>query len=272
MNGFTTLKNRCAVVETPLSTIIIESWWGQWQCKLTHLACSLGYNTYDQSALVSFSKICSSLGATHAGSDGICRTLLTKTVEVILPNITNALMERYKTHEKFRYRVGMEFYDFENNAQIVRQNLTQFLATNNPPEWDESPQENVNDDCDTPLDWKDFDALATWMAEEIGGNYIMDKKSYKNQPPQVPYHFYYRVPITLWHEERTLLAMFIRRVFWSFWKTGKKDGFNSQEILRDIAWKIGLKGYERGRDLSTICWAFAKKFSELIKSIEDGDF
>lgn len=122
-----------------------------------------------------------------------------------------------------------------------------------------------------PLVWSDFSAMATWMAEEIGGNYFMDKKSYKNPPPNAPYNFLYREPIPLCHEEVTILAIFIKRIFWEYWLTSKTRGFKPYEILRGITCKLGMDGYERGRTLYTACWQFTEKFPDLLKMIDGGD-
>lgn len=120
------------------------------------------------------------------------------------------------------------------------------------------------------LVWEDFGALAAWMAEEIGGSYYMDKKSYKKQPPSAPFRFLYRVPVYLYSEERTLFALFIRRIFWAYFKKGQTKGFDSQEMLRRLAWQLGLKGYENSRDLRTLCWQFADKFPGFINMVKGG--
>ena len=113
--------------------------------------------------------------------------------------------------------------------------------------------------------------MASWIVEETSSSYYMDKKSFKKQPPNAPFRFLYRVPIYLYHEERTLMALVIRRIFWAYFKKGQTTGFDSQEILRRLAWQLGMKGYEKSRDLSVLCWQFTKKFPDFIKTIEGGN-
>ena len=116
-----------------------------------------------------------------------------------------------------------------------------------------------------PLNWSDFKMMATWMAEEIAGNYIMDKKSYNNQPPAAHYEFLYRKPVTLFHEERTIFALFIERVFWKFLKTGATSGFDTRKILQDIVRQTGLTGgYEKDLMLNALCYSFADKFPSFV--------
>lgn len=121
-----------------------------------------------------------------------------------------------------------------------------------------------------PLTWSDFKMMSTWLAEEIAGNYIMDKKSYKRQPPDAPYIFQYRRPITLFREEKTIFAIFIRTLFFNFLKKGKTTGFDSKMLLRRIVHSTGLTGrYEDGEQLNALCSAFADEFPSFIRSLKD---
>lgn len=119
----------------------------------------------------------------------------------------------------------------------------------------------------TKLSWADFHALAIWMAEEISGNYIMDKKSYKKpQPPNLPY-LPYRQPIRLYHEERAILALFIRRFFWHFWRTGTTNGFYWRQNLIHILSRAGMSDYKNSVYLNTLCCQVTKNLPKFIESI-----
>ena len=121
-----------------------------------------------------------------------------------------------------------------------------------------------------PLEWKDFEMIATWMAREIAGNYIMSKKAYNNQPAWTPYCFCYRKPIFLYHEEQTVYALFIKYIFFTFLKTGKQSGFNQKDILRKIVSAIGLTGnYDRNTDLNILCRCFLDIFPSFIHFLRD---
>lgn len=123
---------------------------------------------------------------------------------------------------------------------------------------------------DPPLTWADFKMMAVWMAEEIASPYIMDKKSYNNQPPCAPYTFLYRKPVALCHEERTILALFIQRVLWKFLKTGATGGFDTKGILRDIVHKLGMaNGYADATDLNVLCRCFVDIFPSFVHFLKD---
>lgn len=122
----------------------------------------------------------------------------------------------------------------------------------------------------TAFNWKDFEMIATWMAEEIAGNYTMDKKSYNNQPYPTPYYFIYRKPVFLVREERTILALFIRYIFLTFVKTGKEDDFDSMAILRRILRQTGLMGnYDETSRLHILCRCFVDIFPSFVHFCRD---
>lgn len=124
-----------------------------------------------------------------------------------------------------------------------------------------------------PLAWEDFSALAPWLAFEISGAYIMDKKSYKkNMLDDVPFHFHYREPVRLCHEETTLFALFIKQIFRCYWKTGKKTGFDSNKILMDVARKIGMSKSAEYLKLQTLCRQFTEKFPAFINMLQKEEF
>lgn len=116
------------------------------------------------------------------------------------------------------------------------------------------------------LNWEDFDALAAWIAEEIGGMYFMDKKAYRNQPQHL-HQFSYRVSIKLFHEERVILALFIKCIFRAYWESGKTSDFNWRSIFSSITRELGMSDYY-GTSLRTACWQFTKNFPDFIRIIE----
>lgn len=280
MIEFTTLKNRCAIIKTPRANIFLYKnpegtlWW----CDSGSLAYALGYGNLSQ--IRTFHKTCNRLGACATSFDGKSRIRLDDVIEYVLPNIADALTEKYKS-PKSMFNAGIELCEIEHNARIIREMLLQFFINERHEEDETSSEENEirgnwlregwHQYEHSDFAWEDFESLATWMAEEISYPYIMSKKSYGHQLPQVPFRFYWRAPIGLGHEERTLVALFIRRLFREYWETGKTGDFDSHEILRSLTLNLGLKGYENSRDLSTICWAFAKKFPYFIQLIEGGD-
>lgn len=92
------------------------------------------------------------------------------------------------------------------------------------------------------LEFKDFSALAAWMAVEIADYYCMNKKDLKNQPPHV-HQVLYRVPISLAHEERVILAIFIKEIFWIYCETGKINDFDWEKIFSQITRQLGMRDY-----------------------------
>lgn len=275
---FSTLSNRGGIVDTPLAAIAVKLFQGKcWCCTTKDIACALGYSQYNHSALSTFTRICNQLAGAYGLPGGSRCVLLADAVEVILPNIADAIRKTYRN--SYNRPLGSQaFYNLDDNVQSVRTKLMEFMATHEPPECIEDEDENFDDTTKpfveysvSDLSWEDFSSLATWLAEEISGYYYMDKKSYKNQPSQVPYQHFYRKPITLFHEETTVFAMFIKWLFREFWSTGKTSGFAITAILKTILRKLGMARYYCPPHKSVLydtCSAFATAFPDFIKIIE----
>ena len=119
-----------------------------------------------------------------------------------------------------------------------------------------------------PLTWDDFEMATAWLAYEITGNYYMDKKSFNKQPPNAPFHFLYREPITLYSEERGIFMLFIRRIFREWFDSNRtQTEFNSQKILKDIVYQVGLPvDYSKSNSsLGILCRTFTDLFPEFVR-------
>lgn len=97
----------------------------------------------------------------------------------------------------------------------------------------------------------DLQKLSAWLAERIGES---------NQYRIGRYCFY--------KEERTVLAMFIRQLLWTFFVHGQTT-FNAEAVLETITYKLGLRGYENSRDLRNVCLYFAAKFPDFVEKFEE---
>lgn len=128
------------------------------------------------------------------------------------------------------------------------------------------------------LTWEDFIAIAPTLAEEICccSYAIMRRKDFSNfsSPETLYYQRYMRKEIILCHEERTVLAIFLKHLFWEFWSSNKTTGFDTRGILHRILRDTGLGGYvdsngfyKYSTTLENVCKLVVEKFPSFIKTL-----